>query len=110
MHQENKYIINELNLCIAECNHCFSACLSEKDIEMLARCIKLNRECAEICQLTASILARGSEHTHLFLNVCASICSSCADECERHSHDHCKLCANACRKCANACNASIMAC
>ncbi len=109
MHNENKYIISELNACIAECNHCFSACLNEKDISMLARCIQLDRECAEICVLTAAILARGSEHEQLYLNLCAIICSSCADECERHTHEHCKLCAHACRKCANACYASIMA-
>jgi hypothetical protein len=108
MHNENKYIISELNACVAECNHCFAACLGEKNIGMLANCIKLNRECADICQMTASILARGSEHSHLFLNICAAICTACADECERHSHEHCKACAAACRKCANACSASIM--
>src|ERR1051325_3791013 len=109
MHQENKYIINELNVCVAECNHCFNACLNEKDITMLSRCIKLNRECADICQITVSILARGSEHAQLFLKLCATMCSLCAEECIRHSHEHCQICANTCKKCANACNASIMA-
>lgn len=32
----------------AECNHCATACLEEQDVAMLAKCIKLDIDCAEI--------------------------------------------------------------
>ena len=42
----------------------------------------------------------------LMLESCASVCDACADECERHDHDHCKLCAEMCRECARDCRAA----
>lgn len=100
VHQE---IINQLNNCSTECNYCYNECLNEKDVSMMAACIKLDRDCAEICQLTASMLARGSEHGLHLLKECAEICNACADECEKHDNEHCKHCAEVCRKCAEAC-------
>ncbi|HKR06979.1 MAG TPA: four-helix bundle copper-binding protein [Bacteroidia bacterium] len=103
MHQEHKEIIRQLNDCANECNHCFNACLQEDDVKMMARCIELDRDCADICQLTASMLARNSEHAHHLLKECADICEACAEECAKHKNEHCKSCAEACRKCAEAC-------
>ncbi|WP_373711169.1 four-helix bundle copper-binding protein [Jeotgalibaca porci] len=31
----------------------------------------------------------------------------CADECEKHDHNHCQECAKACRACEEACNAYV---
>ena len=103
-HEKNKELISMLNECAAECNHCTSACLDEQDVKMLAKCIKLEIDCAEICRLTISFLARGSEHAEHILKECAEICDACAKECEKHSHmEHCKKCAEVCHKCAEAC-------
>ena len=103
-HQQNKQLMDALNNCAAECNHCTTACLDEQDVKMLAKCIRLNIDCAGICTLTASLIARGSEHGRHLLKECAEVCDACAAECEKHSHmEHCKKCAEACRVCANAC-------
>jgi hypothetical protein len=104
----NKSLIEVLNACAAECNHCAAACLDEQDIMMLARCVKLDLDCAGICQLTSSLLARGSEHGLHLLEECAEICNACAKECEKHASkmDHCKACAEMCRKCASECSAA----
>ena len=103
-HEQNHELLNALNICAAECNHCATACLDEKDVKMMARCIKLDMDCADICQLTASFVARGSEHANHLLKECAEICEACADECEKHAHmEHCRKCAEACRHCAEAC-------
>ena len=103
-HEKNKELISMLNECAAECNHCTSACLDEQDVKMLAKCIKLEIDCAEICRLTISFLARGSEHAEHILKECAEICDACAKDCEKHSHmEHCKKCAEVCHKCAEAC-------
>ena len=103
-HQQNKQLMDALNNCATECNHCTTACLDEQDVKMLAKCIKLDLDCAEICRLTASLIARGSEHGKHLLKECGEICNACAQECEKHSHmKHCKRCAEACRVCAQAC-------
>ena len=94
-----------LSNCAAECNHCATACLDEQDVKMLSRCIKLDIDCADICLLTASYVARDSEHANHLLKECAEICEACAEECEKHAHmEHCRKCAEACRHCAEACH------
>ena len=104
-HQTNEAVINALNECAAACNHCFSGCLSEKDVAAMVGCIKLDRDCADICQTVSSFPSRGSEHGKHLLKECIEICEKCAVECEKHAqhHDHCKQCAEACRRCADAC-------
>lgn len=97
-------MLNLLAECAAACNHCSTACLEEKDLHMLSTCIKLDMDCAQICDITAAFVARGSAHAAHLLKECAEICTHCAEECEKHAHmDHCKRCAEACRKCAEAC-------
>ena len=103
---EHHDLVIALNNCAAECNHCTTACLDEENVKMLAACIKLDIDCAEICTLTASLLARGSDHGHHLLKECAEVCDKCATECEKHAQmgmDHCRKCAEACRACSEAC-------
>lgn len=104
-HLKNQSIIDALNKCISVCNHCSFACLDEDNLKMLVNCIKLDIDCAAICTLTASLLARGSEHGKHLIKECIEVCNACANECEKHAdhHDHCKTCAEACRACIVAC-------
>ena len=103
-HEQNQRLIAVLSNCVLKCNHCTTACLDEQEVKMLARCIKLDIDCADICQLTISLIARGSEHGYHLLQECAGICNACAEECDKHKHmEHCKRCAEACRDCADAC-------
>ncbi len=103
MHQQNQELIQTLLDCAIECNHCFDACLQEENVKMMARCIKLDRDCADHCMQAASMLSSNSELVKIMLKMCADCCDMCAEECEKHEHDHCKRCAEACRKCAEAC-------
>ncbi|MEO5647318.1 MAG: four-helix bundle copper-binding protein [Chitinophagaceae bacterium] len=104
-HEKNQALISVLTECAVVCNHCYSACLEEPDVSSVVGCIKLDRDCADICTITSSLLARGSEHGVHLLKECAEICDACASECEKHAHhhEHCKACAEACRKCAESC-------
>lgn len=103
-HKKNQSLLEALNNCAAACNHCATACLDEQDVKMMARCIKLDMDCADICQLTAAFVARGSDHAVHLLKECAEICKACAEECEKHSHmEHCRKCAEICRHCAEVC-------
>lgn len=105
-HEHHWELIALLNNCAKECNHCLTACLEEPDVKMLTRCIKFDIDCGEICRLTASLLARDSEHGHHLLKECAEVCDKCAEECGKHARmgmEHCRKCAEACRACAEAC-------
>ncbi|WP_054637823.1 MULTISPECIES: four-helix bundle copper-binding protein [Bacillaceae] len=108
IHEQRQQMLQTLNECIQECEHCYHACLQEEHINMLADCIQLDRECADICALTAKALSRESYFTKDYLELCAKICEECGKECEKHDqHEHCKRCAEACFKCADACRKAI---
>ena len=110
MHTQNQALLDALNACIASREHCATACLQEEDVKMMVRCISLDRDCADICALTARHVARGSEHAQHILGECAEICKACGDECAKHTHmQHCQECADACRRCEEACRAGISA-
>ena len=96
-------LIDTIIACALACEDCVVACLEEKDVTMMARCIELDRDCADICFLAARLLRRDSEIAHPYLKVCAEICRLCGDECSMHQHKHCQECARACRRCEEAC-------
>ena len=91
--------------CLAACEHCATACLAEDDVKMMAGCIRLDRDCADACALTARLLMRGSDLHPQACALCAEACERCAAECGQHQHDHCQQCAAACRRCAESCRA-----
>ena len=103
MNQKFASCIEACYACAAECNHCASACLGEEDVKMMARCIALDMDCAEICALAAGAMARNSEMAGALCTACAAVCQACADECGKHQHGHCQRCAEACRRCAEEC-------
>lgn len=103
--------------CSNTCTQCADACLSEEDVAMMATCIRLDLDCADICSVTSRVVSRQTEYdaavTRALLAACAQSCKSCGDECAGHGDNmaHCKICAEACRGCEDACNclASAMA-
>ncbi|AMR29356.1 ferredoxin [Hymenobacter psoromatis] len=105
MPAQNQSLLDALNACVASCENCATAGLRGDDIQMMARCIELDRDCADFCALTARFVARGSEHAQHLLDECAEICKACGDECEKHAAhmEHCRECAEACRRCEQAC-------
>lgn len=96
--------------CVYTCTTCADACLEEDDPAALRHCIRLDLDCAEICAVTARLIARpGAQDQNLLraqLDACATACRACADECEQHAGhmEHCRICAEACRACADACD------
>jgi Domain of Unknown Function (DUF326) len=103
MNEKIESLKKQLYACADACGSCFDACLKESDVQMMVGCIRLDRDCADICLITASYLSRGSEFAHDILKKCADICDKCAAECAKHDRDHCKKCAEACKACADAC-------
>jgi len=101
--------------CAQACTACADACLRESDVEDLRACIRLNLDCADICETTARVLSRhtgfDANLARATLEACAQACRSCGDECARHAamHEHCRVCADACRRCEKACHELIAA-
>jgi hypothetical protein len=101
--------------CAATCTACADACLGEQDVGSLVRCIRLNLDCADICETTGRLLLRLTEADPdvlmAQLQACAAACRACGEECQRHAghHEHCAVCAKACRRCADACDRLITA-
>lgn len=95
--------IDACNDCADACDMCISACLKEDDVKMMARCIALDIDCAQLCRLAAGAMARGGEASQAICQACAEICGMCADECSKHEMQHCQDCAAACRRCADEC-------
>lgn len=102
--------------CAEACTQCADDCLSEdKHLSELAKCIRLNQDCADLCETTARIVSRQTEYdanlTTAVLNACIQACASCGDECRHHAPhmEHCKICAEACERCRSACEALVAA-
>ena len=95
--------------CVETCTACADACLGEDNVASLVRCIRLNLDCADVCETTGRLLSRRTEAEigvlRAQVEACAEACAACGAECERHAkhHEHCRVCAEACRRCEEAC-------
>jgi hypothetical protein len=106
--------VDACSLCIETCTACADACLSEKHLESLIACIRLNQDCAAVCAATSSVVMRANkagnrQPLEAQLTTCIAFCRACAAECNRHAerHKHCQVCAEACTNCAEACAAML---
>jgi uncharacterized protein DUF326 len=101
--------IEQCFACALTCTSCADACLAEERVQELVRCIRLDLDCADMCEATGRLLTRQTSSvpqlTQNMLGVCAQACRTCAEECERHAqhHEHCRVCAEVCRRCEQAC-------
>jgi hypothetical protein len=95
-------LVGELGECAAVCVICGDACLTEQNVAELARCVALTELCADICAVTARTASRvGHQESTVLrrqLEACREICILCAEECESHEHEHCRICAAICRQ------------
>ena len=96
-------------LCSLFCTSCADACVAEQ-MDM-RRCIRACLDCADVCAATARLAVRRSNQDIAMLRAqietCTQACELCAVECERHEHEHCKLCATMCRECAEDCREAL---
>ncbi|RBW70960.1 four-helix bundle copper-binding protein [Bacillus taeanensis] len=102
-HEKYSSVIQALHECMEACNHCYDECLNEENVKSMSECIRLDRECADICSFLEQSLSRNSPFIKETANLCIEACKKCADECKKHNHDHCQKCAESCRKCADEC-------
>lgn len=103
MNSQYQACIEACSNCAIVCQTCATACLHEDNVKMMARCIALDMDCADICAMATAAMARNSEFAKEICKLCATICRACGEECGKHEHDHCQECAKACMACAEAC-------
>ena len=101
--QQYASCIEACNACADACDFCAASCLQEQDVKMMARCIALDIDCAQLCRVAAAVMARGGEAAKLVCQACAALRDMCAEECGKHPMQHCQECAAACRRCAAEC-------
>ncbi len=96
-------------LCSLFCTSCADACVAEA-MDM-RDCIRACLDCADVCAATARLAVRRSsqniEMLRAQIETCIAACDLCAAECERHEHEHCKLCMTMCRECADDCRKAL---
>jgi len=101
--------------CAQACAACADACLGEEDPKGLAKCIRDNLDCADVCAATGAVLSRQTDTSpavlRAVLEACAASCKQCGDTCAEHAghHEHCRVCMEACRRCERACNDALSA-
>ena len=89
--------------CVIACNQCVDACLQEPDPSTLTRCIMLNLDCAQLCELAVATMSRSSESAVAICELCADVCQACEEVCGGHPMQHCQACAQACQVCVKEC-------
>src|ERR1700745_3815202 len=104
MENQQSKLLEILAECTTACNNCLAACLAEPDVKNMLECIKLDLDCAQICQLTSAFISRNSDHARHLMKECSEVCQKCAEECAKHESAHCQKCAEICRKCALVCD------
>ncbi|MBX6767012.1 MAG: four-helix bundle copper-binding protein [Actinomadura rubrobrunea] len=105
-HDRLSHVIDALSSCAQACTACADACLSEPadQLPMLARCIRDNLDCADICSAAASVLSRHTGYdarlTKAQVEAAIQATKTCGDSCAEQSasHEHCRVCAQSCRE------------
>ncbi|UVE16530.1 four-helix bundle copper-binding protein [Pseudomonas sp. LS44] len=105
MHQRYLSCVQACSACTIACENCAASCLKEANLSDMLDCIRLDRDCADMCRLSTSLMARDSALVDEICRLCAIACQACAEECGKHAHDHCRQCAETCQRCVVECEA-----
>lgn len=112
---QGKSLSQEAKDCMAACLQTAQACNlcgddmigmeTHGDSKLMAKCIRLCRDCSEICLLAAHWMGRMAVLSNQLCRVCADVCDLCAEACEAHAPHHalCGPTAKECRRCADLC-------
>ena len=113
-YQGNQMAHQQYESCIEACFRCASACsysatagMHQENPKPMVRYIALAMDCADLCMLAATLMARGSAQVERICKLCIEICAACSAECTKGRTDYCQASAAACRHCADECRRMI---
>ncbi|WP_437300294.1 four-helix bundle copper-binding protein [Sorangium sp. So ce426] len=103
MSQDTKACISACLDCHELCKKMVIHCLRQGGAHAEPGHVEIMLDCAEICQMSAHFMLRGSPLLGRTCEVCAEVCDRCASECDRFDDERTNMCAEVCRACAEAC-------
>ena len=104
LHKEIDQCIENCQKCHQVCLETIAYCLNQGGIHANPEHILLLENCAEICQVSADFMIRGSGLHPKLCAVCAAVCERCAQDCASISVEgYMLLCIEECRRCAQSC-------
>ena len=77
----NERLVKTVQDCAAACEHMTMHLMSLPDGRQRGKQATLLRDCADICFMTARILARNGKMNKQVMGLCAKVCKSCGNEC-----------------------------
>ncbi|KNF07722.1 hypothetical protein CLPU_13c00640 [Gottschalkia purinilytica] len=107
-HYYEKELVKTIQDCEANCEHMTVMLKKVKDYKHRTTQIRLLRDCADICGLTAKYIARMSYFSKHIAKLCAYICVVCGKECAKFPDRASQNCAEVCFHCARECKAFAM--
>ncbi len=96
-------LLHFIQHCQSVCDRMLTMAASTSGASDRNKQARLLRDCADICGLTAQMLARSSHATGQMLLLCARISERCAEECLKHPDPDSHYCARVCLQNASAC-------
>jgi hypothetical protein len=96
-------VIQTLTKCITSCESCLTLSVQEGLPASMRECMNLQRDCIDICAITARFIARSSSNMRRLLKECIEICRKCAEECHKQTQEHYQLCGDICQECSQSC-------
>lgn len=91
--------------CYQECTSCIPHCLSQGGKHVERKHIVLMMECAQVCQMSASLMELEGQFAYEHCQLCARICDACEESCRSvdPNDEMMQRCADVCRQCAESC-------
>lgn len=96
-------LVKVIQDCEAMCECMTTYVAKSPDFCMRVKQLRLLRDCADICGLTAKYIARCSIFAKDIACLCAQICEVCGHECAKHPDHESQHCAHVCLHCAKEC-------
>lgn len=101
----------DIRRCIQDCLECaniceqtIAFCLQQGGPHADPAHIRLLRDCAETCLMSAAMMSRGSIFHKQHCALCADVCRACAKSCDQVGKEaQMQSCADACRRCEQSC-------
>lgn len=103
MHSMMAEVLKTVQHCESNCEHMLGMLHQAPDANYRLNQMRLLRDCADICTLTAKFIARHSYFARNLAHLCAHICEACGQECLRFPDQMSQECAQVCFHCAKVC-------
>lgn len=97
---QNRQVLKTVQHCEAVCEFTEYYVLTREDPSRRKEQLRMLRDCADICTLTAKYMARHSRFAKSLALLCAKICEVCGNHCSQQPDQQSQTCGQTCLQCA----------